>query len=146
MKLEYLDMPDVFEINEIGYEFMEALDKTSLASLFNIKSVQIIVDHHWDFWKMKNYLLFGLPILIKLLSFQWYSHVVLPAIFNGDDSYENHRITCLVIMNLASFFFAVNEVQVMVQDIQKENNVEKFAGWASTILIIYHSAIATSDY
>ena len=39
MKLEYIDMPDVFRNTDIGHEFINALNKTSMKSLFNIKTV-----------------------------------------------------------------------------------------------------------
>ena len=113
MKLEYLDMPDVFRNAEIGKAFVEALLTNGL-SLYYIKSVQIIVDHHWEFWRSKMHIVFGIPMLINMVTFLYYSYLVLPALFDGDESYEIDRTVCLVIMNSYSVYFLMNEVVVNI--------------------------------
>ena len=97
------------------------------------------MDHHWEFWRWRNYALFGCPIAINLMAFWYYSHIVLPALFEGDESFKDHRTVCLVIMNFTSAFFIINELPVIIRQPSKEYNAEKISGWVSAILIIYNS-------
>ena len=84
-------------------------------------------------------LLVGLPVLINLITFFFYSHVVLAALFEGDESYEGSRKLCLTIMNFCSLFFVVNELPVLVKDPRLDFNIEKMSGFLNSMFILWNS-------
>lgn len=49
-KIECLDLPELHENFHRGREFIESLTECKDLDFFNLKSVQIIIDHHHCFW------------------------------------------------------------------------------------------------
>ena len=64
MKLQFLDVPLVFYNTHVGFDFIQALNKTKDYSIFGLKSVQIMIDEHARHWDKVNYLAVGLPMTI----------------------------------------------------------------------------------
>ena len=84
MDLKYLDIPHIHTATKIGSKFIEALGHCSDAKnnkngieIFKNKSVQIIVDNHWEHWRFFNMTCVGLPMLIQLAVFWYWSNIVL---------------------------------------------------------------------
>ena len=84
MQLNYLDIPYMYARTERGMEFIQALVDDSIrkddVSLFGLASVQIIIEHHEKYWKKRNLLFFGLPLLLQLIIFWLWSNLLLPGI------------------------------------------------------------------
>ena len=144
MKLEYIDIPDLFRNTAEGINFIYALEKTERLDLFAIKTVQIIIDHQWKYWRVANGLVFGLPAIINLAVFWYYSNIVLPNLNDEDDSFRSSRRFCLIIMNSISVFFILNELPIIYNNWRREVDVERFANWIASILIVYNTV--TDDY
>ena len=54
MSLQYYDAPDIYKRTPVGMDFIKALDSTDKIELFALKSVQIVIDHHWSYWRRVN--------------------------------------------------------------------------------------------
>ena len=54
-------------------------------SVFAQKSVQIIIDMHFEHWRLYNTLFVGLPIYLQLVFFTLWSDVVLPNLSVTED-------------------------------------------------------------
>ena len=64
MKLQFLDIPLVFNSTPEGFKFIYALKASTDSSIFALKSVQIMIDEHAKRWDKVNYLAVGMPMSI----------------------------------------------------------------------------------
>ena len=78
MNLQYLDLPYIFNPTRKGFDFIYALSHCENMDIFTLKSVQIVIDCHARYWDKLNYLCVGLPMLINLIVFWYWSNIVLP--------------------------------------------------------------------
>ena len=144
MKLEYIDIPDLFRNTAEGFDFIYALNKTKNLDLFAIKTVQIIIDHQWKYWRVANLLVFGLPVYINLAVFWYYSNIVLPNLNDEDESFRSSRRFCLIVMNSLSVFFILNELPIIYNNWRGYYDLERLASWINSILIVYNTV--NDDY
>ena len=89
MEMEYLDMPFVYKPNKAGFEFIYALNKCDELEIFNLKSVQIIIDSHAEYWNRLNYIFVGIPMAFNLLNFWYWSNIVLVNLEQDPDAFES---------------------------------------------------------
>ena len=78
MNLYYLDVPNIFSNTPEGMDLIYALSKTDDMSIFNSKSVQIIIDEQQGRWLNIDYLAFLLPETLQLICFVYWSNIILP--------------------------------------------------------------------
>ena len=88
MNLQYLDLPYIFAPTYKGFDFIYALSKCNNMDIFTLKSVQIVIDCHARYWDRLNYLCVGLPMLINLLVFWYWSNIVLPNLDKQPELFE----------------------------------------------------------
>ena len=88
MNLQYLDLPYIFGPTRKGFDFIYALSQCENMDIFTLKSVQIVIDCHARYWDKLNYLCVGLPMLINLLVFWYWSNIVLPNLDKQPELFE----------------------------------------------------------
>ena len=77
MEMNYLDIPIVYRPTQQGFDFVYALTKSKDLNLFSSKSVQIVIDSQMRYWYRINHIFYGLPMVINLIVFWYWSNVVL---------------------------------------------------------------------
>ena len=78
MNLQYLDMPHITRPTREGFDFIYALAECETLEIFDLKSIQIVIDCHARYWDRINYLFVGFPMMINLLLFWYSSNIILP--------------------------------------------------------------------
>ena len=63
--------------SEKGKEFIEALTECTDRSIFELRSVQILVDHHYRFWYKINFYSILMPYFLQVFLFWVWSNFVL---------------------------------------------------------------------
>ena len=145
MNLQYYDAPDIYRHTPVGMDFIWALHKTDNLELFALKSVQILIDNHWSYWRRLNTLLFGLPILANLLIFWYWSNIVLPNTqLEQDDSFDTQSKICIVALNFISFYFILMEIPIIYRNWKRELDIERLSNWIGAGLILWNSI--TQEY
>ena len=136
MQLEYLDMPHVFKPNKAGFEFIYGLNKCEELEIFNLKSVQIIIDSHIAYWNKLNYLFVGLPMAFNLLNFWYWSNIVLVNIENDPDSFETQDKICRVFLALVGFYLLFLEISAIAKRrFQYLNDMARLFNFITPLLI-----------
>ena len=77
MEMNYLDIPIIYRPTQQGFDFVYALTKSKDLNLFSSKSVQIVIDSQMRYWYRINHIFYGLPMVINLIVFWYWSNVVL---------------------------------------------------------------------
>ena len=80
MKFQFLDLPHLFSNTQIGYDFIKVFEQRDCYS----QSTKVILDHHDKFWRKKYHFWLGIPTLVNIMTYLYYSFFVLPALFDGD--------------------------------------------------------------
>ena len=123
MKLEYLDMANAFVNSEDGFYLIRALEKTSNIELFALKSVQILIDYQWMYWRKAKNLTYGLPILINFLFFWYWSNIVLHHL--GESGFDQQNTICIAVLNILSVYMIVNELIIVYRNVWRIFNQER---------------------
>ena len=77
MRLFYLDIPYIYDFNELGISFMTALHKCNDTKIFSLKSVQILIETHRRKMNKWNNMLIGFPVICQLALFWIWSNIFL---------------------------------------------------------------------
>ena len=77
MDLRYLDIPYVFCPSKDGFKFIDALVECPELEIFGLHSAQILIDSHHFYWKKVNLLTIGLPMIVQLICFWYWSNIVI---------------------------------------------------------------------
>ena len=66
MQTDYIDIPYLYTNTEHGMDFIYALSSTKpeKISLFGLKSVQILIDGHFVYWRKMSIFIIGIPMLL----------------------------------------------------------------------------------
>jgi len=76
--IETIDLPELHDQLPRGYAFIEALYACPDLEFFTLKSVQILIDHHYEFWYQVNLQSVILPAFVNNMLFQVWNNFVLP--------------------------------------------------------------------
>ena len=110
MSLQYLDMPFVYNQTEQGYDLIYSLRKCKNISIFDLKSVQILIDQQNDVWKKISIIFIGIPMVIQLITFSMWSNIVLPNIFLADRDLSGLDQYCRISMTVIAIYLIVIEL------------------------------------
>jgi len=88
MDLRYLDAPNIHKNTPVGMDFVKALSKCGDLELFNNGVIQILLDNHWKYWSFWSRVLVGLPLVIHLLVFWYWSNIVVVNIASNPDTFK----------------------------------------------------------
>ena len=139
MNLQYYDAPDIYKRTPVGMDFIRALDTTDQIELFSLRSVQVVIDHHWSYWRRVNYLAFGLPIVLNLLVFWYWSNIVLPNLNEETGDFDTQNTVCIAILNIISAYFVLMEIPIIYRNWRRELHIERISNWIGAALILYNS-------
>lgn len=76
-RFETIDLPELFQNGKLGLGFIKALTVCADGDFFNLKSVQVVIDHHYYRWYNINLLFVVLPAFTQLLCFWIWNNFVL---------------------------------------------------------------------
>ena len=102
MDLRYLDIPYVFCPSKEGSKFIDALVECPELEIFGLHSVQILIDSHHYYWKRVNLITIGLPMVVQLICFWYWSNIVISNI-DEDLSRPARRNLTSSLMNNSIF-------------------------------------------
>ena len=114
MNMRYLDIPYIYRPNQQGFEFIYALTECDEMELFNLASVQIVIDCHADYWNRINYLFVGGPMILNLFFFWYWSNVVLVNIENDKD-FEKQDTMCRIFLTCTGIYLFLLEISAIIK-------------------------------
>ena len=91
MDLQFLDMPYIFRQTQDGFDFIYALTECKDLELFNLKSIQVLIDTHAAYWDRINHIYVGIPMTIQLILYWYWSNIVLPNMKIERDTFESQN-------------------------------------------------------
>ena len=115
MTLQYLDLPYLYRPTVQGFDFIYALTECENMEIFTLKSVQIIIDCHARYWDRINYLFVGLPRIINLIFFSYWSNIVLSNLDRAFDEFESADKVCRAFLFLTEFYLLLLEITAIVK-------------------------------
>ena len=83
--------------------------------IFTLKSVQIVIDCHARYWDKLNYLCVGLPMLINLLVFWYWSNIVLPNLDKQPEFFEKPDAICRIFLVCTACYSFLLEITAIVK-------------------------------
>ena len=113
MTLKYLDMPFIYRPTKQGFDFIYALTKAEDLDLFSLKSVQIVIDSHASYWYRRNHLFYGLPMVINLAVFWFWSNVVLVNLFIDYETFDTWDRICRMSLLITGFYLLSMELSAV---------------------------------
>ena len=136
MNLQYLDMPYITRPTQAGFDFIYALAECENLDIFNLKSIQIIIDCHARYWDRINYLFVGFPMVINLILFWYWSNVILPNLKN-DDSFESQDNIVRVFQTTTCLYLFALEISAIVKKrLEYINDTARIFNFITPILIL----------
>ena len=114
MNLQYLDLPYITRPTQAGFDFIYALAECETLDIFNLKSIQIVIDCHARYWDRINYLFVGLPMMVNLLLFWYWSNVVLPNL-KFEVGFETHDTVYRIFLTTTAFYLILLEISAIVK-------------------------------
>ena len=115
MEMNYLDMPFLHRPTKEGFDFIYALTKCSDLNLFSSKSVQVIIDSQARFWYRINHLFYGLPMVINLCVFWYWSNVVLINLESDGKNFDQHDTNCRVLLTITGIYLLSLEISAVIR-------------------------------
>ena len=112
MQLSFIDIPYVYNYNELGFKIIEALDDSTDINLFGLKSVQIMIDSLHHHWSRVNLVFIGIPLVIQLTFFLFYSNFVLPLLAHNayEEKFNDRRDAFRVILLISTVYLLLVEL------------------------------------
>ena len=78
-----------------------------------MSSIQIVIDCHASHWDRLNYLFLGLPMLINLLVFWYWSNIVLPNLDKNSETFENPDKVCRSFIWITEIYMIILEISAI---------------------------------
>ena len=110
MDLQYLDVPNIHINTPVGKDFIYGLAECEDLELFNNGVIQILIDNHWEFWRSYSRFSYGLPLVIQLLVFWYWSNIVIVNLKNDKDTFEIQHNICVFIIVILVFYFLLYDL------------------------------------
>lgn len=139
MSMQYLDIPNIFRHTAEGMDFMTALKETEDIEIFGLKSIQILIESHQQYWLKRHLLVIGIPQLLQNLLYFYWSNFVLVN-YTSSDYYidDNKRVT--ILLNIVSAYLILVELPVMWnQKLSYYYSIMNWVNWTVMILIFVNS-------
>ena len=73
-----------------------------------------MIDSHDNYWFKKNLVYIGLPMLLQLITFWYWSNIVMTNIDIDYDKYKTHNIVCQVILSITAVYLLTLESSAIV--------------------------------
>ena len=146
MSMQYLDIPNIYQHTAEGMDFMHALKVTEDIEIFGLKSIQILIEHHQKYWLRRHLLVIGLPQLIQLLLYFYWSNIVLVN-YEKSDYYKDANQQVTIMMNIVSAYLILIELPVIWnQKLEYFGSIYKWVNWTIFVLIFVNSINTRVDW
>ena len=131
-------------------DLMYTLAQADNIELFQKKSVQILIDHQYSHWQKRSNWMFGFPLIAQLVIFWFWSNIVIVGekfeleeeALLGDDASKIWYIPntiCIILMNVLSLYFLVNEIPQAIKMGRKYITVQHFINWLIAFGLAWNS-------
>ena len=144
MQLKYLDIQSMFNNSGWGRDFIKALTECPNMDFFTSPMIQIIIDHQWNYWFKRSVLLLGLPVILQLVVFVYWSNIVItnvnysPGAERGSFEVQNDVCTFLIIC--LSCYLLLTEVPLLInQKLKWFTHLHSMVNVISDVLLIENS-------
>ena len=108
--MHFLDLPLLFKPCSSAYEFIYALAESDIdLKIFELASVQIIIDYQTAFWRRYNYFGFGLPMTLQLFFFVWWSNIVITNL-GKEDTFDTQNDVLQTCLTLTAIYLLILEI------------------------------------
>lgn len=108
-------MPFIYHPTQQGFDFIYALTQSEDLDIFMLKSVQIVIDSHADYWYRINHIFYGLPMLINLVIFWYWSNVVLINLFIDFETFGPWDDICRVSLAITGSYLLILEISAVIR-------------------------------
>ena len=115
MLLSYLDIPNVYRPSAEGFDFIQALGKCLDIGIFRNQTVQIIVDNHWAYWRNKYMYYIGLPMVVQLCAFWYWSNFVLINLKKSYDTFNTQDRILRMVLICTAIYLLLIETTVIIK-------------------------------
>ena len=111
--MQFLDTPYIYKPTQEGFDFIYALTESDVdLKIFSLASVQIIIDRHQAFWKPFNVFGMGLPMIIQLFFFVWWSNIVITNI-DESDSFDRQNKAFQTLLTITAVYLLLLEISAI---------------------------------
>ena len=118
---------------------MNALKDTEDIEIFGLKSIQILIESHQQYWLKRHLLVIGLPQLLQLLLYFYWSNFILVK-YEASEYYRDANKQVTVLMNIVSAYLILIDLPIMWN--RKLNyfySINVWVSWTVYILIFVNS-------
>ena len=118
---------------------MNALKDTEDIEIFGLKSIQILIESHQQYWLKRHLLVIGLPQLLQLLLYFYWSNFILVK-YESSDYYKDANTQVTVLMNIISAYLILIDLPIMWnRKLNYFNSINVWVTWTVYILIFVNS-------
>ena len=115
MEMTYLDIPFIFSPTQQGFDFIYALTKCQDLNLFSSKSVQIVIDNQARYWYLINHVFYGLPMMVNLAVFWYWSNVVLINLKDQEDRFDEPDQNSRIVLTFTGIYLLSLEISAVIR-------------------------------
>ena len=137
MKLEILDIPEIYAATKEGQEFVQALAINDNVDLFGSDSVQKIINHHWDMTYL--FVFFGLfvPLCVQIFIFMyWNSWIIEHRML--DTTRKRYNLACIFSLVILSCYFVLIELIQSTRDLKNYFTLGNMFDLAPNVFVLYN--------
>ena len=116
MIMRYVDVPRLHQTNDEGRDFINALAANPNIELFDLESIQLMINAQQKHWLKLDMAFFFLPRFMQLLIFTYWSNIVLPNLGANVHDNENQNRNCSIVMNVLSFYIILMDIPRFMED------------------------------
>ena len=118
---------------------MNALKDTEDIEIFGLKSIQILIESHQQYWLKRHLLVIGLPQLLQLLLYFYWSNFILVK-YEASEYYRDANKQVTVLMNIVSAYLILIDLPIMWnRKLNYFNSINVWVSWTVYILIFVNS-------
>lgn len=113
--LYYFDIPHIYRRTLEGYAFLKKLDEFEDKSIFNKKSIQVLIDFHYRHWNKMQNLFIGIPMSIQLLAYWYWSNFVIVHIESNPIDFRVQEIVCRYVLVTTASWLILVELTAIIE-------------------------------
>lgn len=142
MLLLYIDIPYLYYNSHVGMKFIEALGECNDYSVFSLCSIQIIIDSHNRYWRKINLIAIGLPLTVQLVTFWYWSNILLPNYdIDAQFGFKKQLQFCNILLNVLSVYILFMQLpQMYNRGLKYPLDFERITSLVTPVLIFVNTA------
>jgi len=109
----YFDIPLIHSYNTVeGFEFIEALKGVQNVQIFSHKSIQMLIDFQWKYWRLVNQAAMGGPLVVQVPLYWLWSNIL---VVNKDDkSTTVFRYFTEIALVILCLYFVIIQLTILI--------------------------------